>query len=142
MTKFLSGLSVGAFLGICLAPRSGRETRSQLVERAGQLLGRKNDSAENTKQTEPDQVIGKNGSPNAQTAEQSGPQESQDEVAEVLNTASKTKLRSVPGIGEATAKRIIENRPYEAETDVLETKVMSEALLKKLKDKLVDDEVA
>jgi competence protein ComEA len=71
-------------------------------------------------------------------------QSSQDAVAEVLNSASKTKLRSVPGIGDATARRIIESRPFESEAEVVESKVMPEKVLKTLKDKLVetDEEVA
>ena len=65
-------------------------------------------------------------------------------MAEVLNSASKTKLRSVPGIGDATARRIIESRPFESEEEVLENKVMPEKVLKNLKDTLVDpdEEVA
>jgi competence protein ComEA len=71
-------------------------------------------------------------------------QSTQDPVAEVLNSASKTKLRSVPGIGDATARRIIESRPFESEEEVLENKVMPEKVLKNLKDTLVDpdEEVA
>lgn len=71
-------------------------------------------------------------------------QSAQDPVAEVLNSASKTKLRSVPGIGGATARRIIESRPFESEAEVVESKVMPEKVLKTLKDKLVDpdEEVA
>jgi DNA uptake protein ComE-like DNA-binding protein len=33
----------------------------------------------------------------------------------------------VPGIGRATAKRIIKNRPYEPEAEVFEKGVLSEA---------------
>ena len=71
-------------------------------------------------------------------------QPTQDAVAEVLNSASKTKLRSVPGIGDATARRIIENRPFESEAEVVESKVMPDKVLKNLKDTLVDpdEEVA
>ena len=39
-----------------------------------------------------------------------------------LNTASQTQLETLPGVGESTAKKIIENRPYKKVDDLLEVK--------------------
>ena len=45
--------------------------------------------------------------------------EEAEEVTDVLNTAKRDELLSVPGIGKATAKRIIKHRPYQSEEEVL-----------------------
>ena len=45
---------------------------------------------------------------------------------------------SVQGIGKATAKRIIKNRPYESAEEVLEEGVLPEKTLEKVKEELVE----
>jgi DNA uptake protein ComE-like DNA-binding protein len=59
-------------------------------------------------------------------------------VADVLNTAKRDELMEVPGIGRGTAKRIIKNRPYEMEEEVLEKGVLPEETLERVKEQLVD----
>ena len=44
----------------------------------------------------------------------------------------------VPGIGRATAKRIIKNRPYQAEEEILEKGVMPEKTLERAKEQLLN----
>ena len=162
MKAFLTGLGLGSAIGIWLAPEAGSETRKKLMTRGADLaqrLGNKGE-AKLADDGEAQQEQTKEAAPNAQmqsgnnqaginqaTDQGSNNQETQstqDPVAEVLNSASKTKLRSVPGIGDATARRIIESRPFESEAEVVESKVMPEKVLKTLKDKLVDvdEEVA
>ena len=147
MKAFLAGLGVGSAIGLWLAPRSGHETRSKLMEfgasvaeRLGNFSGMRHGQGINSTQEESSERMPQtqNASQEAELRDAEGQAGSKDEVAEVLNTASKTKLRSVKGIGDATAKRIIENRPFESEKEVLESKVMPETVLKKLKDTLVD----
>lgn len=162
MKGFLTGLGMGAAIGLWLAPEAGRETRKKLIQRGADLAQRFDkrsngapggEKAEQRAQHGPGNQMAQPGMSNQAedgrfdqelpSTDQQQPS-TQDEVAEILNTASKTKLRSVPGIGDATARRIIENRPFESEAEVVEANVIPENVLKKLKDKLVeaDEEVA
>lgn len=153
MKAFLTGIGLGAAIGLWLAPEAGNETRKKLMTRGAELVQRLENKFETRFETrtaegrEVPQKEAENTEISAQ-AQQSGDQQetssTQDLVAQVLNNASKTKLRSVPGIGDATARRIIESRPFESEAEVVESKVMPEKVLKILKDKLVetDEEVA
>jgi competence protein ComEA len=50
-----------------------------------------------------------------------------------INTASKEELESLPGIGESTAKSIIEGRPYEKIDKLLEVKGIGEAKFNSIK---------
>jgi DNA uptake protein ComE-like DNA-binding protein len=149
MKAFLTGIGLGAAIGLWLAPASGSETRKKLITRGADLaenLGNKVGAGLDDNREVP-QKEAENTEISAQAQQSSDHQETsstQDPVAEVLNSASKTKLRSVPGIGDATARRIIESRPFESEAEVVESKVMPEKVLKTLKNKLVetDEEVA
>lgn len=151
MKGFLTGIGLGTAIGLWLAPEAGGETRKKLMTRAADLA----QSLEKKFEGKPEQS-GDRDSAQAQ-AERSGATtkvragsdnhetpSTLDPVAEVLNTASKTQLRKVPGIGDATARRIIESRPFESEAKIVDGKVMPEKVLKALKDKLVDgdEEVA
>ena len=50
-----------------------------------------------------------------------------------LNTATQTELESLPGVGEAIARRIIEGRPYSGIEELLRVKGIGEATLEKLR---------
>jgi DNA uptake protein ComE-like DNA-binding protein len=147
MKGFLAGIGLGTAIGIWLAPESGQETRKKLMARGAELANRFERQSNVAGDGEnPEQQSAQRGMDAKAQAGSEGQetQSTQDPVAEVLNSASKTKLRSVPGIGDATARRIIESRPFESEEEVLENKVMPEKVLKNLKDTLVDpdEEVA
>ncbi len=53
-----------------------------------------------------------------------------------INTASRKELDSLPGIGEVTAEKIINLRPYSALSELWEKKAVSLSVFEKIKDKI------
>jgi competence protein ComEA len=53
-----------------------------------------------------------------------------------LNTASQQALEALPGIGEVTAKKIIEARPYHAIDELLQKKVVGQKVYEQIKEKV------
>jgi competence protein ComEA len=54
-----------------------------------------------------------------------------------LNSASRDDLMSLEGIGEVRADAIIRARPFKAKTDLVERRLIPEALYDKIADKVV-----
>ena len=54
-----------------------------------------------------------------------------------LNTASEADLKMVPGIGDAYAKKIVQNRPYKRKDELVQKKVVPQATYDKIKDHIV-----
>lgn len=53
-----------------------------------------------------------------------------------INTASADELESLPGVGQVTAQKIIDGRPYGAVEDMLSRKVVGNSVYQKIKDKV------
>ncbi len=53
-----------------------------------------------------------------------------------INNATASELESLPGIGEKTAKRIIENRPYSSIEELLEKRILRRSVYENIKDSL------
>ena len=119
MKAFLAGLGLGAAVGVLLAPQDGRKTRSMLAERAVDWFERL-----------------QNG--NQDRSEPAAKDPESEAVAEVLNTANRSDLMSVNGIGKGTATRIMKHRPYESAEQVLQEGVLPEETLERVKEQLVD----
>jgi len=51
-----------------------------------------------------------------------------------INTASSSDLETLPGIGDVTAQKIIEGRPYVSVEDLLNNKILGQATYEKVKD--------
>src|ERR1700687_3608849 len=54
-----------------------------------------------------------------------------------LNTASEADLKMIPGIGDAYAKKIVQNRPYKRKDELVQKKVLPKATYDKIKDHVV-----
>jgi competence protein ComEA len=54
-----------------------------------------------------------------------------------INSASADELKALKGIGEADAKRIVENRPYKTKDELALKKVVPMATYNKIKDQIV-----
>lgn len=54
-----------------------------------------------------------------------------------INSASADDLKTLPGIGDAYAKKIIENRPYKGKDDLVSRNVIPEATDSKIKDQII-----
>ena len=53
-----------------------------------------------------------------------------------INTASEAELDTLWGVGPATAKKIVEGRPYQKPEELLEKKIVNKNVWEKIKDKI------
>ena len=54
-----------------------------------------------------------------------------------LNSASEKDLQQLPGIGEALAKKIVDNRPYKRKDELVSKKIVPQATYDKIKEQII-----
>jgi DNA uptake protein ComE-like DNA-binding protein len=59
-----------------------------------------------------------------------------------INTASTEELQTLPGIGDAHAKKIVENRPYKRKDEIVKKASVPQATYDKIKDQIIAKQAA
>jgi competence protein ComEA len=54
-----------------------------------------------------------------------------------INTATSAELETLPGIGEAYSKKIVEHRPYKRKDELVQKKIVPQATYDKIKDHII-----
>lgn len=54
-----------------------------------------------------------------------------------INSASADDLRTLPGIGDAYAKKIVDGRPYKRKDELVQKKIVPQGTYDKIKDRIV-----
>lgn len=54
-----------------------------------------------------------------------------------INTASVSQLETLPGIGDAYAKKIVNGRPYAKKSDLVRKKILPESVYKKISGDII-----
>ena len=78
--------------------------------------------------------IGESGDSKKDSVPSSIGQQSSDKID--INTANAKDLDTLPGIGEVTAQKIIDSRPYGSVDDLINKKVISQKVFGQIKDKI------
>jgi DNA uptake protein ComE-like DNA-binding protein len=150
MRWFLAGLGVGTVVGMVVAPKPGVETREELLDAAKSRLSDARETIEPyveqaREKIEPAiQQVRERAEPMMEKGrtelEAAGDRISKARAGmkgtgllEILNEWSHERLIEIDGIGPILATKIIQNRPYESEDDLLNSKSLPPSAIENLK---------
>lgn len=54
-----------------------------------------------------------------------------------INTATEAQLKELPGIGDAYAAKIVQNKPYRSKNQLVQKKIIPAATYEKIKDRII-----
>ncbi len=144
MKAFLTGLGLGALIGVLVAPQSGEDTRRDLLDLADRRFGEIRDDLNQHL----DEFTNSASESISNLREQVGQQVSNvresvttakdklssgDSLLDIINEWPKERLIAIDGIGPVLASKIIENRPYKADSDLLEAKILPPSAIEALR---------
>ena len=147
MKGFWTGLSLGAALGILYAPRPGKELRQQFrraANRRANEIGERLESLTRPVSRHSRQSGGQRSSRQPATEFYRAPG-SQAQVGgveprqsftflDIVNEWPQERLIEIDGIGPVLAGKIIKNRPYASETDLIDSKELPPSAIKALRN--------
>jgi gas vesicle protein len=138
MKGFFTGVAVGFGVGLLLAPEAGSETRKKAIKTLNAAKDQIPESAKPLVDSAKEYFQQLQTSMQPMISQAKGMPDEATRLLEIFNTASKTKLMSVSGIGDATARRIIEGRPYNSADAIVGNSILSEDVLRNLKKELLE----
>jgi gas vesicle protein len=129
---FFIGATIGFVAAVLLAPKSGRELRTQVSDSASDALEKVKHQASGLQE----RVRTKTGEVRSAVSQVAQRVRTRD-IATLLNEVSKDDLIAVSGIDAALADRIIGNRPYRRERELLEKGLIPEGAFQALREELL-----
>jgi competence protein ComEA len=84
----------------------------------------------------PQASLAQTGTQAQSSAEKSGKQAATGKLVDI-NTASEAELKELPGIGDAYAAKIVQNRPYKSKADLEQKNVIPKATYDKVKSLII-----
>ena len=150
MKAFLAGLGIGAAVGVLIAPKSGEETRRELLDMANERYEGARQRIDNTISTAKEQVndrISEAKEKISDAADQLSDTKDRlvrkaerqyhavmdRSILSILNDWTEERLIEINGIGPVLAGKIIQNRPYRAESDLVESKILPPSAIEALR---------